>query len=150
VRIGNISGARLGIQGSGTTSATIALLVQNSAGTQALKIADDGRADFSGPVILAGNITIGNNVICLNGFFGNNLQIDSNGSTTIGAQASAAASSILDIRSTTKGFLPPRMTTTQINAIASPAEGLVAYNTTINHLCAYQGGAWVKFNHSPM
>ena len=45
------------------------------------------------------------------------------------------ASAQVAIDSTTKGFLPPRMTTTQINAIASPAEGLVVYNTTLSHLC---------------
>ncbi|MBL4605466.1 MAG: hypothetical protein JKY02_07370 [Flavobacteriaceae bacterium] len=38
-------------------------------------------------------------------------------------------SAALDIVSTTKGFLPPRMTQIQINAIASPAEGLVVYCT---------------------
>jgi hypothetical protein len=63
---------------------------------------------------------------------------------------SVDASAVLQADSTTQGFLPPRMTTAQINAIVSPAEGLVAYNTTISHLCCYQGGAWVKFNHSPM
>jgi tripartite-type tricarboxylate transporter receptor subunit TctC len=68
----------------------------------------------------------------------------------IGADAVANTSSILDITSTTKGFLPPRMTTTQVNAIATPAEGLVVFNTTISHLCVYQAGAWVKLNHSPM
>ena len=64
--------------------------------------------------------------------------------------ASLNASAILQADSTTKGFLPPRMTTTEVNAIASPAEGLVVFNTTISHLCVYQGGAWVKINHSPM
>jgi uncharacterized protein (TIGR02145 family) len=44
------------------------------------------------------------------------------------------ASAQLDILSTTKGFLPPRMTTTQRNAIASPATGLVIFNTTNNSL----------------
>ena len=39
-------GARLGIKGSGTTSATTSLLVQNSAGTQALKVTDDGITSF--------------------------------------------------------------------------------------------------------
>lgn len=63
---------------------------------------------------------------------------------------SSSSTAILDIRSSTKGVVLPRMTTTQINAIASPAEGLLAYNTTISHLCCYQAGAWVKFNHSPM
>jgi hypothetical protein len=62
----------------------------------------------------------------------------------------AAPSCLVEIRSTTKGFLPPRMTTTQINAIATPAEGLVVFNTTISHLCVYQAAAWVKINHSPM
>lgn len=70
------------------------------------------------------------------------------GSVSVGA--TIVASAILQADSTTKGFLPPRMTTTQINAIVSPAEGLVAFNTTISHLCCYQAGAWVKFNHSPM
>ena len=42
---------------------------------------------------------------------------------------SPATSSVLDITSTTKGFLAPRMTTSERNAIASPAEGLLIYNT---------------------
>jgi hypothetical protein len=64
--------------------------------------------------------------------------------------ATPNASAALQADSTTQGFLPPRMTTAQINAIATPAEGLIAFNTTISHLCCYQAGAWVKFNHSPM
>jgi hypothetical protein len=40
-------------------------------------------------------------------------------------------SSLLDLESTTKGFLPPRMTTAQRNAIATPATGLMVYNTTL-------------------
>jgi hypothetical protein len=47
------------------------------------------------------------------------------------------ASSKLTIDSTTQGFLPPRMTTTQKNAISSPAAGLVVYDTTLNKLCVY-------------
>jgi len=39
------------------------------------------------------------------------------------------ASAILDVASTTQGFLPPRMTQTQRNAIASPAIGLEIYQT---------------------
>jgi len=67
-----------------------------------------------------------------------------------GYATNANASSILDIISTTKGFLPPRMTTAQVNAIATPAEGLVVFNTTISHLCVYQAAVWVKLSHSPM
>jgi hypothetical protein len=60
------------------------------------------------------------------------------------------ASAVLQIDSTTKGVLFPRMTTTEVNAIGTPADGLVVYNTTIGHLCVRQGGAWVRINHSPM
>lgn len=56
-----------------------------------------------------------------------------------------APSSILEARSTTKGFLAPRMTTTQRNAISSPATGLQVYNTTTNKFNYYNGSAWVEF-----
>ena len=49
----------------------------------------------------------------------------------------------LDVTSTTQGFLPPRMTTTQRNAISSPAVGLVIFNTTTNCLNFYNG-FWVE------
>jgi hypothetical protein len=47
------------------------------------------------------------------------------------------ASAKVQIDSTTLGFLPPRMTTTQKNAIGTPAAGLVVYDTTLNKLCVY-------------
>ena len=59
------------------------------------------------------------------------------GSVGVGVNTSINASAILDITSTTKGFLPPRMTTTQKNAISTPASGLVVYDTTLNKLCVY-------------
>ena len=52
------------------------------------------------------------------------------------------ASSILEISSTTQGFLPPRMTTTQKTAISSPATGLIVFDTTLAKLCVYTGSAW--------
>ena len=51
-------------------------------------------------------------------------------------------SALLNVTSTTKGFLPPRMTTTQKNAIGTPAAGLVVYDTTTNKLCCYNGTTW--------
>ena len=53
-----------------------------------------------------------------------------------------ATSALLDVTSTTKGFLPPRMTTLQKNAIASPQAGLVIYDTTLNKLCVRVAAAW--------
>jgi hypothetical protein len=71
------------------------------------------------------------------------------GSLSVGVTA-PDASALLDLTSTTKGLLLPRMTTTQINAIATPAAGLMVYNTTINHPCFYNGTSWQRVNHSPM
>jgi hypothetical protein len=53
------------------------------------------------------------------------------------------ASSKLTIQSTTQGFLPPRMTTTQKNAIASPAEGLQVWDTTLKLMSVYNGTTWI-------
>lgn len=46
------------------------------------------------------------------------------------------------INSTTKGALLPRMNTTQMNAISSPAAGLLLYNTDSNSYVQYNGSAW--------
>jgi uncharacterized protein (TIGR02145 family) len=53
-----------------------------------------------------------------------------------------APSAIMDIRSTEMGFLPPRLSTTQRNAIGNPAEGLTIYNTTTECIEIYNGSAW--------
>lgn len=53
-----------------------------------------------------------------------------------------ALTSIVDVTSTTQGFLFPRMTTTQKNAITSPAEGLIVYDLTLHKLCVYTGATW--------
>jgi hypothetical protein len=53
-----------------------------------------------------------------------------------------AASALLIVSSTTQGFLPPVMTTTQKNAITSPATGLIVYDNTLNKICVYNGTAW--------
>jgi hypothetical protein len=62
--------------------------------------------------------------------------VNSSGNILINT-TSDVPSSKLTIASTTQGFLPPRMTTTQKNAIATPAAGLVVYDTTLNKLCLY-------------
>lgn len=51
-------------------------------------------------------------------------------------------SAALEINSTTQGVLIPRMTTTQRNAISSPATGLMIFNTTINRCNWYNGSTW--------
>lgn len=62
-----------------------------------------------------------------------------------GTGTSDIATAILQVNSTTKGFLPPRMTNAQMLAIATPAAGLVVYDTTNNKHCGYDGTAWQNF-----
>lgn len=54
------------------------------------------------------------------------------------------STSLLDVSSTTKGLLIPRLSQTQINAISSPPAGLQVYNTTQNCINFYNGSAWVS------
>jgi hypothetical protein len=65
------------------------------------------------------------------------------GSGTFGNNVAANASAVLEATSTTKGFLPPRMTNAEMVAIATPAAGLVVYDTTNNKLNVYDGTNWV-------
>jgi hypothetical protein len=141
-------GATIGIKGSGATSATTSLLVQNSAGTNIFKIGDSARIDVLGTI---GSID-----------FSSYYQIFSSGNaSTVGcwkgsqafsvdgsrlcvnvATSAHSASASFQVDSTTTGILPPRMTTTQKNAIASPAAGLVLYDSTTNKLQCYNGSTW--------
>jgi hypothetical protein len=155
------------IKGSGSTSATTSLLVQNSAGTNALQIRDDRVTNFEVPVsingwnIISSDAKIGItpyssglgtlfNSTTPNGasylpctFWISNFFIEGSGGTQIGnSTGSINASAKLQVDSTTKGFLPPRMTNPQKNAIATPAAGLVVYDSTTNKLCCYDGSTW--------
>lgn len=62
---------------------------------------------------------------------------------SIGSGVNPVASAQLEVASTTKGFLPPRMTTTQKNAIATPATGLMVYDNVLNRPCFYDGATWI-------
>lgn len=67
---------------------------------------------------------------------GAGIDITTTGNVGIGV-ASPNANAILDVVSTTQAFMPPRMTTTQRNAVASPTAGMVVYNSTTNKLNVY-------------
>jgi hypothetical protein len=133
----NSPSATAHFKGSGATSATTSLLVQNSASTELFKIQDNGFFSFG-----SGTLSLVNVVSSAQ-----TLRIDSNGVNGVirmegnqigmGDNTTGHTSALLTLTSTTKGFLPPRMTTTQRNAIASPAAGLMIYNTTTAKLNVY-------------
>jgi hypothetical protein len=154
-------GPYVSITGAGTTSATYGLRVLNSGSLTGLIVLDNGNVGIrvSAPTarmhIATGGATTASlglkvrnsadTVDILSTFGTTQVIINSN-------SGSLQTSAQLQIDSTTRGVLIPRMTTAEILAIGggTPAEGLLVYNTTISHLCCYQAGAWVKFSHSPM
>tara|TARA_Y100000296_G_scaffold82838_1_gene112622 strand:- start:435 stop:1142 length:708 start_codon:yes stop_codon:yes gene_type:complete len=93
-----------------------------------------GAHEVSGGMDVSGNLGISGNTVVTG-------SSTVSGSVGIGATPNNAA--VLDVASTTKSFLPPRMTTTQRNAIATPPAGSVIYNTTTNLLNHYNGSAWL-------
>ena len=65
------------------------------------------------------------------------------GTLTLGSTTTDATAQLV-VNSTTKGFLPPRMTTANRTAIsATPTAGLVIYNSDVNRLQVYNGTTWV-------
>jgi len=69
--------------------------------------------------------------------------IDANGFLGVNT-ATIGTTAALQIDSTTRGFLPPRMTGTERDAISSPATGLILYNTTTNKLTVRDNSTWVE------
>lgn len=98
-----------------------------------------GTLNVGGVSTLTGAVTCGNDVTLTSG----NLDLTA-GSLGIGAVPVAQAA--LEVASTSKGILFPRMTTAQRDAIATPPDGLVVYNTDLppaRGLNLFVGGAWV-------
>jgi len=103
-----------------------------------------GAAGPQGPTGLLTSGSLAGNTPYWNGsqWVVNNSNIHNNGSGVGIGTAAPDASAKVDISSSTQGFLPPRMTTVQRNAIASPAVGLTIYNTTVNCLQWWNGTVW--------
>lgn len=71
---------------------------------------------------------------------------DANGVSINNTSAVAHSSSMLDVTSTTKGILIPRMTSAQRLAIPSPATGLLVYDNILSAFMFYNGLAWGNIN----
>jgi hypothetical protein len=61
-----------------------------------------------------------------------------------GTVTAPTPSSAFSVVSTTRGFLPPFLTTTQKNAITSPVAGLTVFDTTMVAPAFYTGSAWAS------
>jgi hypothetical protein len=131
------------VQGAGATSATSALTIQNSAGTEHFRVQDDGVLFVRSSTAIRTNVAGSDYYLDLGNIVVRNGNATAASTMSIGKVSTADASSILDLVSTTRGFLPPRMTTTQKNAIVSPAEGLMVYDTVLKRPCFYDGTSWV-------
>jgi len=156
--------AKLQVKGSGTTSATTALLVQNSAGTDLLKVNDAGEIGLGATpttnarafIKSAGSTPATNALVIQNSLSTNLFKVQSDGKVYASNLRSTINSSSIELlqdvdfsggdnynfNSTTGGFLPPRMTTTERDAISTPAAGLMIYNTTTNKAQCYNGSTW--------
>ena len=66
------------------------------------------------------------------------------------ANGGPAADAQLEVRSTTKGMLPPRVTTTQRDAISTPTAGNFLYNSTTNLLNFFNGTSWFGLAKTPV
>lgn len=80
-------------------------------------------------------------LLCL-ALAGTSLQAQNIGINTDGS--TPAASAMLDVKSSDRGLLMPRMTTALRNAIVSPAIGLIIYDTTENSFWFYGASGWTE------
>ena len=73
------------------------------------------------------------------------LQLQTTAQVGIGT-ASPDESAVLELNSNNQGFLLPRLTDAQRNAIENPALGLVIFNISTNVPNYFNGEAWYNFN----
>ena len=151
----------LSVIGSGyftkSTNGASSLFIANTANTPLMAFNANGGLTVStigctGGAIEQLNINnlVNNSYSAINLIVNNTTIASATSTTFLINTTSQIASSILTIDSTTKGILIPRMTTTQINAITSPATGLEVYNTTLQQPCFYDGTGWKRVSHSNM
>jgi hypothetical protein len=144
------SGALFYNTGSNNTASGWRALLYNTTGSNNTAIGyNAGVADGNGTIsnataIGSGAIVAADNTIQLGNTSVTN--VNTSGTITaagIGLGVSAPnASAILEASSTTQGFLPPRLSTTQRDAIATPAEGLTLWNTDNKQLEVFDGSYW--------
>jgi hypothetical protein len=144
--LGGIGNAATSVSTTGVLSMDTVSQLENVNGLSNSPLtlySDDASSHDNGIIFNRSNRTVaGNHAISVWQYNGSEVaRVTTGGNVGIGTTA-PAVSALLDVTSTTKGMLPPRLTTAQRDAIASPAAGLTAYNTTTNALNVFNGTAW--------
>ena len=115
--------------------------IGGTAGAGGFRLTDGSGNATANSRIQFGDSTAGNGPMLRRN--GANLEVrfgDDNYGSGFSVGAALVSTAILQADSTTKGFLPPRMTTGQRTGITSPAAGLMVYDTTLNKLYVFTTG----------
>jgi hypothetical protein len=139
----NLSGQLLaGTSGSVYAPLVSAAYVSGTSNLYMRNLSGANRIDsYNDPITATYPLTINASTMAFQIADSTKVTLDTNGNLGVGT-TSPNASAILDAQSTTKGVRMPNMTTTQKNAIATPAAGLMVFDTTLAKLCVYSGAAW--------
>jgi len=137
---------------SSNLSSNSPLTLQAPAGTARMFISDAtgnvgiGTTTPANKLDVEGGAVIGTTYSGANAAPANGLLVE--GNVGIGT-ASPGASNLLELASTTKGLVLPRMTKTQRNAITSPVSGMMIYQTdNTPGLRVYNGTNWMRFTET--
>ena len=123
----------LNVQGSDNTA------IGNSANVGSDSLTNATAIGFGAIVNTSNTLQLGNTAVTDVKTSG---AITAGGKIIAGASSASSTSAVMEANSTTQGFLPPRLTTTQRDAITSPVAGLTIWNTTNTQLEVYDGSYW--------
>ena len=165
---GNVVADEYALDQTGSSSSAVAIhapatneLAIRTNSTEAMRIDSSGNVEVNGQIISNRRFMSENSleivsdyndvgassaiIFKIDGQGGDNevMRIDSDGNVGIGTNSPASP---LEVASTTGGVIMPRMTTTQMNAISSPTDGEMIYNTTENKFYGRANGAWTALH----
>ena len=106
------------------------------AGSNANNYSNSTAIGYGAEATASNSIQLGNSAVT---------QVTTYGSVGIGTTSPNSAAAV-EISSTSKGLLLPRMTTVQRDAIANAPAGLMIFNTSDGKVQVYSGSLWVDLN----
>jgi hypothetical protein len=131
--------------GSAVTSGTNNTLIGNQADVTSNNLTNATAIGYAAEVTASNTVQLGNSSVTKVNTSGS---ITTSGSIGIGT-TSPASNAALEISSTSKGLLLPRMTTSQRDGIPQPPAGLMVYNTSTNQFQGFSSGTSLWLNIDP-